>query len=259
MCKSDLHKKRTIHCMSQIEQRFALETEHYQGPLEALLDMIEARKMSISDISLAEVCDAYLAYVGKLPSLPLGETSQFILVASTLLLLKSRTLLPSMDLTEEERESVDELERRLARLRVVRDAAKRLRKQWGIAPYRLPKRAPTRTPIFSPAEATLALLSTSIQKLVAVLPKPEALMEASVAPVLALEDVIVSVRKRLTSAFKTRFSELAQSGDKNETIVYFLAILELVRSGTASVIQDKLFEDITIEIDGALGAPKYGA
>lgn len=241
------------------DTRFSLETEQYQGPLEALLDLIEARKMSISDISLAEVCDAYLAYVEKLPSLPLAETSQFILVASTLLLLKSRTLLPSMDLTDEERESVDELERRLARLRIVREGAKSLRKQWGSAPYRLPKRAPARAPIFSPAETTLATIARAMQKLVAILPKPEALIEASVAPVLALEDVIVSVRKRLTNAFKTRFSELARSGDKHETIVYFLAVLELVRSGTASVMQDKLFEDITIEIEGALGAPKYGA
>jgi len=237
---------------------FSLETEQYQGPLEALLDLIEARKMSITDISLAEVCDAYISYIEKLPSLPLGETSQFILVASTLLLIKSRTLLPSLDLTEEERESVDELERRLARLRVIREASKLLRKAWGTAPYRLPKRAPARAAIFSPAEASLAALLLAIQKLAQVLPKPETLIEASVAPVLALEDVIVSVRRRLTSAFKTRFSELAKSGEKSEVIVYFLAVLELVRSGTASVIQHKLFEDITIEIE-QMGAPKYGA
>lgn len=243
--------------MTTGEKGFSLETEQYQGPLEALLDLIEARKMSITDISLAEVCDAYLAYVGKLPSLPLGETSQFILVASTLLLLKSRTLLPSMDLTEDERESVDELERRLARLRIVRDAAKQLRREWGRAPYRLPKRAPARAPIFSPAETSLAKISIAIENLLRVLPKPEALLEASVAPVLALEDVIVSVRNRLTSAFRTRFSELSKSGDRHEVIVYFLAVLELVRSGTASVVQDKLFEDITIEIE-QLGAPKYG-
>ena len=244
--------------MSPTDSGFSLETEQYQGPLEALLDLIEARKMSITDVSLSEVCDAYLAYVEKLPSLPLGETSQFILVASTLLLIKSRTLLPSMDLTEEERESVDELERRLARLRVVREAAKLLRHAWGSAPYHFPKRAPTRAAMFSPAEASLTSIFAAIEKLVHVLPKPAALIEASVAPILALEDVIVSVRNRLTSAFRTRFSELSKSGDRHEVIVYFLAVLELVRSGTASVVQDKLFEDITIEME-EMGAPKYGA
>jgi segregation and condensation protein A len=73
---------------------FALETNAYKGPLETLLDLIESRKLSISDISLAEVADSYLAYVENLPNLPLAETSQFVLVASTLLLIKSRSLLP---------------------------------------------------------------------------------------------------------------------------------------------------------------------
>lgn len=240
-------------------ERFSLETEQYQGPLEALLDMIETRKMSITDVSLAEVTDAYLAYVEKLPALPLGETAQFILVASTLLLIKSRTLLPSMEMTDDERESVDELERRLARLRIVRSAAKLLRSEWGRAPYRLPKRAPARAAHFSPAESSITLVHAAMHKLLQILPKPAHLVEASVAPILALEDVIQSVKKRLTSAFRARFSELAKSGDRNETIVYFLAVLELVRSGTASVVQHKIFEDIEIEIEGALGAPKYGA
>lgn len=241
------------------EDGFSLQTAEYQGPLEALLDLIEARKMSITDISLADVCDSYIAYVEKLPSLPLGETSQFILVASTLLLIKSRTLLPSMDLTEEERETVDELERRLTRLRVIRTASKLLRASWGTTPYRFQKRAPARAAIFSPAESSIARLVGAIQKLLQVLPKPAALMEATVKPVLALEDVIVSVRNRLTSAFRTRFSELTTSGDKHEIIVYFLAVLELVRHGTASVVQDKLFEEITIEVEGAMNTPKYGA
>ena len=240
-----------------MNERFTLETENYQGPLEALLDMIEARKMSITDISLADVTDSYLAYVEKLPSLPLGETSQFILVASTLLLIKSRSLLPTMDLTEDERESVDELERRLARLRIIRDCAKTLRRSWGTAPYRFPARAPARTAFFSPAEAAISTIHAAAQKLLQILPKPEALIQASVAPVLALEDVISGLKKRLTSAFRARFSELTKSGDRHEVIVYFLAMLELVRSGSASVTQEKLFEDITIEID-QVGAPKYG-
>ena len=242
-----------------MSEKFSLQTEQYQGPLEALLDLIEARKMSITDISLAEVCDAYLAYVEKLPALPLGETSQFILVASTLLLIKSRTLLPNMEMTDDERETVDELERRLARLHVIRAASKQLRKIWGASPYRFPKRAPARAAMFSPAESTIETIHRAAQKLLQILPKPEQLMEATVAPVLALEDVIASVKRRLTSAFRARFSELARSGDRHETIVYFLAILELVRSGTASVTQGRLFDDMEIEIEGALGAPKYGA
>lgn len=237
--------------------RFSYETEAFQGPLEALLDLIEARKLSISEVSLADVTDAYLAYVEKLPELPLGETAQFILVASTLLLIKSRTLLPTLTLSDEERESVEELEKRLARYAVIRKAARGLRKAWGASPYHFPKRAPAREPVFNPAEASLQTIRLAILRLVSQLPKPEALMEAAVAPVLALEDVISHLKSRLSTAFKTRFSELTKTKERTEVIVYFLAMLELVRHGTASVTQEKLFDDITIEVE-EIGRPRYG-
>jgi len=241
-----------------MDERFSIESEAYQGPLEALLDLIEDRKMSISDVSLADVADAYLAYIEKLPELPLGETAQFILVASTLLLIKSRTLLPALELTESERESVHELERRLARLQVIRAAGKLLRKQWGTAPLLLPHKAPLRPALFSPAEASVPKIVAIAQRLVNLLPKPEKLAEAAVAPVLALEDVIKQLKTRLSSAVRASYRELTKNASKHDAIVHFLAILELVRSGSASVTQEKLFEDIEIEIE-SVGAPRYGA
>jgi len=214
--------------------------------------------MSISDVSLSEVTDSYLAYVEKLPELPLGETAQFILVASTLLLIKSRTLLPSLELTVEERESVAELESRLVQYATVRDAAKLLRAQWGKTPLALMDRAPMRPVVFSPAETSAASIMVAIERVIAVLPTPEKIAKAAVAPVLALEDVIVQLHKRLSSAIRTRFSELTRgTQDRHEVIVYFLAVLELVRSGSARVTQEKLFEDITIEIEH-ITAPRYG-
>ncbi len=238
--------------------RFSLATESFQGPLEALLDLIEARKLSITEVTLADVTDSYLAYVEKLPEMPLGETAQFILVASTLLLIKSRTLLPTLTLSEEERESVDELERRLARYAIIRKAARGLRKQWGIAPYRFAKRAPLRAPVFNPAEASVEAAHSVLARLIALLPKTDTLMEAAVAPVLALEEVIVHLKSRLSGAFKARFFELTKSKDRHEVIVYFLAMLELVRNGSASVTQEKLFADITLESEGVSGTPRYG-
>ena len=92
-----------------MKSSFTIQAAAFQGPLETLLNLIEERKLSVSEVSLAEVCDAYLAYVEKLPELPLGETAQFILVASTLLLIKSRTLLPMLSLSEEEKESAEKL------------------------------------------------------------------------------------------------------------------------------------------------------
>ncbi len=240
-----------------MSERFEIAIPAFAGPLETLLNLIEERKMSISDISLAEVTDGYLAHVEKLRELPLGETAQFILVASTLLLIKSRALLPTLELTEGERESVEELERRLARYAVFRNSAKLLRQHWGNAPLLFAQRAPSRTYVFSPAHATLGTIVAAAQRLIHILPRPEALVSAIVAPVLALEAVILQLKNRLSSAVRARFSELTKSRGRHEVIVYFLALLELVRTGSASVTQDKLFEDITIEIE-SVTAPRYG-
>jgi segregation and condensation protein A len=214
--------------------------------------------MPVSDVSLAQVADAYLAYVEKLPELPLAETSQFILVASTLLLIKSRSLLPTLDLSEEERESVEELERRLARYAVVRNGAKVLRRTWDVQPLMLATRTPERPALFAPAESSIETLHAALKKLLHALPVPEKLTQASVVPIVALEEMVSRLRARLSLAVRTRFSEIRRSArDKSEVIVYFLSVLELVRDGSASVTQEKLFEDITIEMEHA-GVPRYG-
>jgi segregation and condensation protein A len=240
-----------------MSESFHIDTVRFRGPLESLLDLIEERKLSISEISLSEVADAYLSHIEKLEALPLGETSQFILVASTLLLIKSRTLLPGLQLSEDERETVLELERRLARLHIIRRASRLLRKAWGASPYVFPRKSPARPAMVKPSEASLTNVRSAAERLLNLLPKPEQLLQAAVAPLLALEDVIVKLRERLTSALRITFRELTRSGDKHERIVHFLAMLELVRNGSASVTQEKLFEDITIEAESA-GAPRYG-
>lgn len=245
------------------EAGFTFESEHFAGPLDALLDLIEKRKLAVSNVSLAEVCDGYLAYVESLPELPLSETSQFILVASTLLLIKSRALLPTVDLSEDEEHSIEELERRLQRLATIRKGAKLLRKEWGRAPVVLERRAPDIARVlgvprasFAPGESSVERIVKAVRRIVATLPTTARLGEAVVAPVLVLEDVIMNLKTRLQTA-RTRWSELSRGASRGDMIVHFLAILELVRHGSVSVTQDRLFSDIIVESDEA-GAPRYG-
>lgn len=243
---------------------FTIENEHFEGPLDTLLDLIESRKLAVSLVSLAEVCDAYLAYVEKLPELPLSETSQFVLVASTLLLIKSRSLLP-VDLTKDEEQSIEELERRLKHLARVREAARKLRAVWGKKQLLLERRAPhvptitgNTHALFSPAESSIATILSSAQRLVQLLPKPEKLVEASIAPILKLEDVIVNLKDRLARAARARWSDLSKGASRHDVIVHFLALLELVRHGSVSVTQQSLFSDILIESESPDGVPRYG-
>src|SRR3989338_6591043 len=238
-------------------QSFHVATHTFQGPLEVLLDLIESRKMPISEISLAEVADAYLAHIETVSEFPLNEAAQFILIASTLLLIKSRSLLPFLTVSDEEKESVEELERRLARYRLIRKGAKMLGKEWGRASLVFPKRSPERGVIFAPSEATINTVKNALRTLIASFPVPEKMLQATVAPVLALEDVIERLRGRLKHAMSTQFSELTKRASKHEVIVYFLATLELVRSGSISVSQEKLFSEITLEAESFV-TPRYG-
>ncbi len=241
---------------------FTYQSSDFDGPLDTLLNLIEGRKLSVSQVSLAEVCDAYLSYVEKLPELPLAETSQFILIASTLLLIKSRALLPTVSLSDDETLSIEELERRLAHYAKIRAAAKGLRALWGKAPLILQRRSPSleqqgrEKVAFNPGETSISLIVKAAQKLVASLPTPEKITEATVAPVLALEDVVKNISERVRQGIRTRWSELTRSAGKHEAIVHFLAILELVRHGSLSVTQDRLFSDILIESE-TITTPRY--
>ena len=92
---------------------FKIKMTGFEGPFGLLLNLIEKRKLFINDVSLSAVTEEYLEYVNKLGGLSPAEVSSFVLVASTLLLIKSKSLLPNLDLTTEEEGDIKNLEERL--------------------------------------------------------------------------------------------------------------------------------------------------
>src|SRR3989338_4175805 len=104
-----------------------VKTPVYEGPLDLLLELIEKRKLLINTISLSEVTNEYLERIKAMPELPLGETAEFVALAATLLLIKSRSLLHTLELSEDESRDIKELEYRLAIYQILKEAAKDLR------------------------------------------------------------------------------------------------------------------------------------
>src|ERR1700675_2175012 len=107
----------------------SIKTPVYEGPLELLLELIEKRKFLINDISLAAVTDEYIARVNAAVELPVGETAEFVALAATLLLIKSRSLLPQLELTSDESRDIKELEYRLALYQIIKETARGLQSQ----------------------------------------------------------------------------------------------------------------------------------
>lgn len=239
-----------------------IKTPVYEGPLEVLLELIEKRKLLINDISLASVADDYIARVSEMHELPLGEVAEFVALAATLLLIKSRSLLPTLTISEEEAHDIKELEYRLALYQLIKEAARGFNAQLK-EPYLYEGYAPEPEPLFLPdTSVTTQSLRDAAQALIAGFPTTLMLPKVAVKKIMSLEEMIETMSQRISSAFRMSFKEFsglgrAQSAEaRHGVIVSFLALLELVKQGMLRAQQDEHFGDITMESD-SVGTPTY--
>lgn len=250
---------------------FKVRTEVYEGPLDALLSLIEKRKLLINDISLSKVADDFMDYVRSHESFPTGQAAHFILIASTLLLIKSKSLLPNLELTIEEEESISDLELRLKILSKFRELSGGIKSYYGASPIYEPLKGMPRPEMFSPAkDITLNNLAVSILSVVKALPKVESLPKAIVKKVISLEEMVNRLTERVQKSLKMNFTEFTKghmvsgSGsilkvpkeERVNVIVSFLAVLELVKQGIIRVNQEARGGSIEIESQ-SVGIPNY--
>ncbi len=254
------------------EEEFKIKTQVFEGPLDLLLSLIEKRKLFISDISLAEVADDFIEYIKTFEEFPVDMTANFILIASTLLLIKSKSLLPSMTLTTEEEGSIEDLEARLKMYQRIKDVSRHISERFGKTII-FPKTASKIVnPIFSPNEdmTTLNML-VSMKRVIESIPKKELLPKTVVRKIISLEEMIGRLTERVQGSLKMNFSDFASTQgetraqgsrhvttkeDKVKIIVSFLAMLELVKQGIIQVSQNDFSEDISMETK-SLGVPQY--
>jgi len=251
---------------------FTIKIDAFEGPLDLLLSLIEKRKLFINDISLSKVADDYIEHVKGMGEFPIGMTAHFILIASTLLLIKSKSLLPSLNLTEEEQNSIEDLEERLVLHKRFKELAIEIEKIFGreIIFQRNPSKSlPV---VFSPEpDITRASMLLSAQSVIHALPKKEVLPKTIVKKMISLEDMIERLTERVESSLKTSFGAFAQTQGKTShtgarhtvtreervnIIVSFLAMLELVKQGVVNVSQEHMTDDIEIETKN-IGTPQY--
>lgn len=240
------------------ELSLAVKTPVFEGPLELLIELVEKRKLLINDISLAEVTDEYMQRVSQMQQLSLPNTAQFITLAATLLLIKSKSLLPVLELTDEEEEKIEDLEARLKLYKIYREAGKSIQSIFGKnmmyeSAFVLPD-----NPIFVEDKFTnLNALRDAVQNVLTNLPKTEIKPKVQVKKVVSLEEMIDRLHARIQREISLRFSDLIKDEkERSAVIVGFLAILESVKQGSILVAQARLFDDIHIEREGK-GVPGY--
>jgi segregation and condensation protein A len=243
---------------------YKVKTNVFEGPLDVLLDLIEKRKLFINDVSLATVTDDYIAYVNSSGVLELPEAAHFVYIASTLLLIKSKSLLPTLTLSEEEVGDIKDLERRLALYKRYKELALELMALYCKQPLSFRTLVLDEKPIFSPgSKLSLSAIRDAVRRVIQELPVTERLPQAIVERVMSLETMIDTLGERIKKSLTLSFKEFSGSGKRAHdrstrlnVIVSFLALLELVKRGAIGVQQSGHFDDILIEA-GSLDIPHY--
>jgi segregation and condensation protein A len=229
---------------------YIIKQASFEGPFPLLLSLIEERKLFINDISLASITDDYIRYVNTHDIDP-RIISSFILVASTLILIKSKSLLPDLSLTEEEKQDIVNLEDRLRLYELYTKLSLNIKNDFGKNIMHLPLERKNYEVIFLPDnQITEESMMTIAYDLLGKIPKKTILPEVEVKKVISLEEMIDNLKDRIEKSMSFSFKEfagkVATKEERVNTIVTFLAMLELVREGILNVIQDNHFEDILI-------------
>ena len=235
---------------------YLVKTGEFEGPVHILLQLIQDRKLHVSEVSLAVVTEDFLKFIAG-NNLNYSQVSSFIVVSSTLLLIKSRSLLPSLELTEEEEESIIDLTERVRQYEVVRKHAELLAPMYGKQPL-FTRMYQDKTPVFAPdAQITVTTLSGLLHDLFVAFPIVEKLPEKAMKVVVKLEVMIDDLKERIQRGMTLHSREIMDkyrnATDPTEkrqakvfAVVSFLAMLELVKKGFATVLQEESFGDIEL-------------
>lgn len=226
---------------------YQITLEKFSGPLELLLNLVEEQKLSINEISLSKVAEQYIAYLKSLEEMPKEELAAFLVVATTLILIKSRSLLPSIQLTEEEETDIKELERRLKTYQFFKEISlylKELNKEnrhlFGREAY-----AGMSAVFFPPEGVTSALLKKTLTEILEAVPQKENLPEEAILKTVSLEDKMDELKSRLEKFMQFNFENTSK--DRLEIIISFLAMLELIKQGFIIFEQKELFGSIQLK------------
>lgn len=238
----------------ETEAVFKVKQEVFEGPVEVLLELIEKRKLFVNDVSLASVTDDFIQYMQTVGMQP-GEAANFLAVAATLILIKARSLLPNIELTAEESESIGDLERRVALYQIISHISGELIRQYNKKVSFEGVRRLTGV-VFAPdeklpVEQLPKLIDDIIGRIPPVEPKKP---EARIFKTISIAEVLNTLQERIEHAMHTSFNairvaspDMDERSQKVYTIVSFLGMLELVRRGLVAAEQNELFEDITLQ------------
>jgi len=230
---------------------YEIKVEKFQGPLNLLLQLIEQEDLDISEISLAQVTDQYIQYLEQVEEMNPEEVADFLVVAAKLLLIKSRILLPSLNLGGEE--EARDLEQQLKIYKEYLEAGKLMDKMWRQGKVAWVREKPLLLLIdeqhkfVMPPSLDAGIVELAVRRVLAAIEPIVKLPQVTLKRAISIQEKINSLKELILQKVKLTWHKLISNAeDKTEVIVSFLALLELVKQREIKVEQVALFEDIEI-------------
>lgn len=222
----------------------------FEGPLDLLLSLIEERKLDITQIALAEVTEQFLLYIKQLEQIDPTVLADYLSIAAKLLVIKSRAILPTLELEKEEEESAFDLESRLILYKQFKEAAKYLRKLDNKRKQGFIKTLgfSERINFYPDPSITTKELHGAIIAVLKGLKELDNLPKAKIKEAISIQEKIDHLRLLLGQQVETKLSDLLKTAkNKSEVIVIFLALLELIKQRIFTAEQEALFADVVIK------------
>lgn len=226
--------------------QYTLKLDQFEGPLELLLSLIEDEKLDITTISLAKVTDQYLAYLERHEELPPDEVADFLVVAAKLIYIKSKYLLPSLQLEDDDSNS---LEQQLKMYREYYEASKVINRLIGKQRFTYARQYLLRVErdigFTPPKNVTMHALAAAFLSVITRIDTMLKLPKIQLKRTVSIREKI-NMLKRAVEQGILRFHTMYDTANKYDAIVSFLALLELIKMRHVAVQQTRLFSDIII-------------
>lgn len=235
--------------------KYAIKLENFEGPLDLLCHLIDKNKMDIYDVNLSQITDQYIEYINQMEKMNLEVTSEFLVMASTLLYIKSKNLLPT-EVDDERELTEEELLQRIIEYKKYKEISKKLKEFFEINSNRfykmqesieLPKQ---KLEVEYSKESIIDIYTEIIEN-----NKNRLNQNAKNIEKIAITDnytvgsKVKEIFRELLRKPKFIFNKLYKISDcnKQEVVTAFTGLLELSRRSKVTTVQEELFGDIIVE------------
>lgn len=225
----------------------------FDGPLDLLLHLLKQSKMDIFDINIVEITHQYVDFINKMEKMNLDIASEYLVMASELIEMKSRHLLPKKEeeVDEYEENPEDELKRRLLEYQIYKESTEKF-KELEESRHEVYTKSPEKvsdlsdTKIINNDVTTYDLLE-ALQRVLGRLEKNKPITTKVTRKEISVRDRVIKIREILSKKKIVKFEELFESVSREYVVVTFLSILTMARDNEIKLTQKNNFGEIYLE------------